>query len=93
MHEPPTPFPPRPEFEAPQRRSWTPILLAGVFAVMLAAIFTILTIGYFVPLFFLGGMMFGIIFLQYLLWGWWFEKIYRQPAVQEQQEESVRGDS
>jgi hypothetical protein len=87
MHEPPPDFPSRPDFEpSPRRPSWTPILLAGVFAVMLAAIFSILTIGYFIPLFVLGGTMFGIIFLQYLLWGWWFEKIYRQPVIEQQEE-------
>ena len=87
MHEPPPDFPSRPDFEpSPPRRSWVPILLAGVFAVMLAAIFSILTIGYFIPLFVLGGTMFGIIFLQYLLWGWWFEKIYRQPVIERQEE-------
>jgi fatty acid desaturase len=86
MHDLPPDFPPRPEFEPPQRRSWVPILLAGVFAVMLAAIFSILTIGYFLPLFILGGIIFGVIFLQYLVWGWWFEKIYRQPALDKQKE-------
>jgi len=89
MHEAPPEFPPRPDFEPPQRRSWVPILLAGVFAVMLAAIFSILTIGYFLPLFVLGGAMFGVIFLQYVLWGWWFEKIYRQRGVQKQEEPSA----
>lgn len=88
MHEAP-PIPSRPEFEPPQRRSWVPILLAGVFAVMLAAIFSILTIGYFLPLFILGGTMFGVIFLQYLVWGWWFEKVYRQPAIRKQAESLI----
>jgi hypothetical protein len=46
----------------------------------------ILTIGYFLPLFVLGGTMFGVIFLQYVLWGWWFEKIYRQRGVNSQDE-------
>ena len=91
MAEPPD-FPSRPDFEPPRRRSWVPILLAGIFAVMLAAIFSILTIGYFLPLFVLGGTMFAVIFLQYLLWGWWFERIYRQPAIR-QQEESLTDDS
>lgn len=81
MHEAPPALPPRPDFDPPRRRSWVPILLAGVFAVMLAAIFSVLTIGYFIPLFVLGGSMFAVIFLQYVLWGWWFEKIYRQPAI------------
>ena len=80
MHEAP-PLPPRPELDPPQRRSSLPIVLAGVFAVMLAAVFSLLTIGYFIPLFILGGTMFGVIFLQYVLWGWWFEKIYRQRGA------------
>ena len=86
MHESPE-MPSRPDFSQPRRRSWVPILLAGVFAVMLAIIFSVLTIGYFLPLFVLGGVMIGIIFLQYLLWGWWFEKIYREPALRKQEEQ------
>ncbi len=56
--------------------------MAGVFATMLAAILSILTMNFIVPLFVLGGTMFAVIFLQYVLWGWWFEKIYRQPVIQ-----------
>lgn len=89
MHDAPPNLPPRPEFEPPQRRSWMPILLAGVFAVMLAVIFSVLTIGYFVPLFVMGGVIFAVIFLQYLLWGWWFEKVYRQPALDRQKESRI----
>ena len=92
MPDQPPDFPPRPDFEPPRRRSWVPILLASVFAFMLAAIFSILTIGYFLPLFVLGGTLFAVIFLQYLLWGWWFERIYRQPAIR-QQEEALTDDS
>jgi uncharacterized RDD family membrane protein YckC len=86
MHEAP-PFPPRPEFEPSPRHSSLPILLAGIFGVFLAALFSVLTIGYFLPLFILGGTMFAVIFLQYVLWGWWFEKIYRRRSVANQEEE------
>jgi hypothetical protein len=79
MHDQPH-LPPRPDFEPASRRSWLPILLATIFGILLAAGFSIITLGYFLPLFALGALMFGVIFLQYLLWGWLFEKIYRSRA-------------
>ena len=86
------PVPARPEFEPPApRRSWLPILLAAIFAMFLAAGFTIVTLGYFLPLFALGLGMFGVIFLQYLLWGWWFEKIYQHKTLAEPEEPPAPG--
>lgn len=67
-----------PEKPDKNRGGWLPILLVAMFGSVLAVIFTILTMGYFLPLFVLGFGIFGIIALQYVLWGWWFERIYRR---------------
>jgi CHASE2 domain-containing sensor protein len=74
----PPPLPPRPEFEAKPRGSWLAILLTGMAAFAFAIILTFLTLGFVWP-FVVGGAVFGIIALQYLVWGWWFERIYRSP--------------
>jgi hypothetical protein len=77
------PLPPRPDFEAKAKTSaiWlilTGFGLLGVFA-LLALLLT--------PLLWIGVAIAGIIGLQYLLWGWWFERIYRsQPPDDEQRE-------
>jgi hypothetical protein len=70
------PLPPRPDFETTPRGSWLAILLAGMGAVAFGIIFTFLTLGFVWP-FVVGGAVFGMIGLQYLVWGWWFERIYR----------------
>ena len=41
------------------------------------AVLTLLTLGYFGPIILLGLGIFLVIGLQYLIWGWWFERIYR----------------
>jgi hypothetical protein len=74
----PTPFPPEP---APSRKSWIPIALVGLVALVLAAVLTVLTLGYFGPVLFVAAAIFGVIGLQYLLWGWWFERIYRSGRL------------
>lgn len=75
---PPPPIPQRPDFEEPKPRgSWLAIGLAGSAAFTFAAILTFLTLGYFVPIVLLGLGIFVVIGLQYLVWGWWFERIYR----------------
>jgi hypothetical protein len=48
------------------------VLVGFVFA----AIFAVLMIGFIWP-FVIGFAVLGIIAIQYLVWGWWFERIYR----------------
>lgn len=74
------PPPTRPDFEARPKTSaiWlilTGFGLLGVFA-LLAFLLT--------PLLWIGFAIAGIIALQYLLWGWWFERIYRSHPLDEE---------
>ena len=78
-----TPLPPtRPDFETKPAGSWVYILLAGMAAFAFAVVLTFLTLGFVWP-FVVGGAIFGIIGLQYLVWGWWFERIYRSGPLEE----------
>jgi ABC-type uncharacterized transport system permease subunit len=78
------PLPPRPPFDEPKPRgSWLTIWLAATLGVTLAVLLTFLTIGYFGPVILLGIGIFIVIGLQYLVWGWWFERIYRSHPVED----------
>jgi len=79
MHEPSSPFPERPELP-PKPRGSCLVLLAVLFGLVAAGVLTFLMIGFFWP-FVVGFAVLSIIALQYLVWGWWFERIYRSgPA-------------
>lgn len=76
------PLPPPPDFgEKPQRSVWTLVLAAVAFVFILVGL-SFLTLGYFTPVIFLGLIVFGLIGVQYLIWGWLFERIYRQGKDQ-----------
>jgi hypothetical protein len=80
----PTPVqPPSP----PQRNSWIPLAIAAVAASVVLAVLTVLTLGYFGPVLFIGAGIFAIIGLQYLIWGWWFERIYRSGPLDLEEDE------
>ena len=71
------PKPERPEnFERPPG-SWLSIALVAGFGILMAAVISILTMGYFLWIFLLAFVVFAVIALQYLVWGYWFERIYR----------------
>jgi hypothetical protein len=78
LHQPPS-LPPKPEPPEKPRGSWLPIWLMGGGAVAVILVLTFLTLGFFGPMVLLGLAVFGIIGLQYLVWGWWFERMYRTP--------------
>ena len=86
-----SPLPAKPEPPEKPRSIWLPLLLMGSGALALIFILTFLTLGFFGPLVLLALGIFVIIGLQYVLWGWWFEKIYRsgQPG----EERTVSRDS
>ena len=71
------PKPERPEIARPPAGSWLSIALVAGFGILMAAVISILTLGYFLWIFLLAFVIFGIIALQYLIWGFWFERIYR----------------
>ncbi len=71
------PKPERPEFTPRPSGSWLSIALVAAFGILMAAVISILTLGYFLWIFLLGFGIFIFIALQYLIWGYWFERIYR----------------
>ena len=76
------PMPERPyaaDFQ-PKRRSSCLVVLAIGVGLSLAVLLSILMIGFIWPLV-VGFAIFGVIALQYLLWGWWFERIYRSARL------------
>jgi hypothetical protein len=50
-------------------------------------VLTFLTLGFFGPFVVLAIVIFGVIGLQYLIWGWWFERVYRSGAVRNPDDE------
>ena len=57
-------------------------MLVAIVSLVLAAVLTVLTLGYFGPILLIGLLVFLVIGLQYLLWGWWLERIYRNVPVE-----------
>ena len=81
MDAPPLPKKPVPP-EKP-RGSWLAIILLASGGFAAAVVLTFLTLGFFGPILLLGLAVFGVIGLQYLVWGWLFERIYRsRPDVE-----------
>jgi hypothetical protein len=80
--------PVRPDFETKPSGSWLYIGLVAFGGVAAVVILSFLTLGFFGPFVILGLAIFGVIGLQYLVWGWWFERIYRSRP--EQQADAVR---
>ena len=77
------PFPPRPELPEKPRGTWLALFLAAGFVLAGAVVLTFLTLGFFGPFLLLVLGVFGIIGLQYLVWGWWFERVYRSKPADE----------
>jgi ABC-type bacteriocin/lantibiotic exporter with double-glycine peptidase domain len=78
----PPPLPERPEFPDPSAKPRGSCLtvVAAIVGLLFAILFGLLMIGFIWPLV-IGFAILGVIALQYLVWGWWFERIYRsQPA-------------
>jgi len=76
--KPVPPLPPSPDFGDKPRTSRWSLVLAAITLLFLMTGLTIITLGYFGPVILLGIVIFGVIGLQYLLWGWLFERIYRR---------------
>jgi hypothetical protein len=76
--KPVPPLPPPPDFGDKPRTSIWPLVLAGIGFLFIVTILSFLTVGYFAPVVVLGVVVFFLIGVQYLVWGWWFERIYRR---------------
>jgi len=71
-------LPRRPDFEqqAPKPRAGCLVWFGVLFALIASTALAMLMIGFLWPLV-IGFAVLAIIALQYLVWGWWFERIYR----------------
>jgi hypothetical protein len=81
------PMPERPELEAPKPRGSCLVWLAVMFGFVAAVVLSFLMIGFFWP-FVIGFAVLAIIALQYLVWGWWFERIYRTESLTDGEREA-----
>jgi hypothetical protein len=75
MDKPTMPLPPPPQ-PPPKPRGFFWVYLAALFGFMAAAGLTIVIMGSIWPLV-IGFGVFAMIALQYVVWGRWFERIYR----------------
>ncbi len=74
----------KPELPPKPEKSWSSTLLAIGLCLSLAAGLSILTIALLGPAIFLVvGVLFGIVILHYLIWGWWLPKIIRQASPED----------
>jgi hypothetical protein len=73
------PLPPKPEFEPKPAGSFLWWLIVGLGGLMLLAVIAFLA----TPVLWVAFAIALIIALQYLLWGWWFERIYRSQPPEE----------
>lgn len=80
------PLPERPELETTPRGSWLAVGLVLVAGLSIIVVLTFLTLGFFGPFVVLVAAIFGVIGLQYLVWGWWFERIYRSGPIPDDDE-------
>jgi hypothetical protein len=75
MDKPAMPLPPPPQLPA-KPRGFFLVYVAALFGLILTAATTFFIMGTIWP-FLIGFGVLAFIALQYLVWGWWFEKIYR----------------
>jgi hypothetical protein len=57
------------------------VYLMVAFGFLAAVVLSFLMLGYFWP-FVVGTVVLALIALQYLIWGWWFERIYRSGEAE-----------
>ena len=79
MDKPTMPLPPSPQPQ-PKPRTFFLVYLSAFFGLILVAAMTFFVMGTIWP-FLIGFAVLAIIALQYLVWGWWFERIYRSPGA------------
>ena len=72
------PLPPGPGYgDKPRTTGWS-LVLAGIGFLFILGMLSILTLNTFSPVVLLGTVFFLLIGVQYFVWGWWFERIYRR---------------
>jgi hypothetical protein len=73
------PLPPRPDFDSKPKASPLWWLIVGSGGLMLLAVVAFLA----TPVLWVAFAIATVIGLQYVLWGWWFERIYRSGPLEE----------
>jgi len=73
------PLPPRPDFEYKPQSSPLWWLIVGFGGLILLAVVAFLA----TPVLWVAFVIALVIGLQYVLWGWWFERIYRSGPVED----------
>ncbi|HEX4129987.1 MAG TPA: hypothetical protein VHZ24_08080 [Pirellulales bacterium] len=68
-------------------RSWWPIVLAALVAMMASAALVFLTLGLFGVVLAIGGGVFALAALHYLVWGQWLSRIIRDEVEREENEQ------
>ncbi len=73
---------PPPPVEKPKTSIW-PIALAAVLAIMVLVALSFLTMGFFALVVIIGGVVFGVAALHYLVWGWWLSDLLKDEAAEQ----------
>lgn len=87
MDKPTLPPPPEPP---PKPRGFCFVYLAALLTLVFVAASTFFIMGTIWP-FLIGFIVLAIIALQYIVWGWWFERIYR-AGQSDSQDKSFNGE-
>jgi len=74
-----SPLPPKPDFEPKPAAPLLWWLIVGLSGLILLAVIAFLA----TPVLWVAFTIALIIALQYLLWGWWFERVYRSQPPDE----------
>lgn len=77
------PLPPKPTSEPP-RGSWLAILLALGGASIVAAVLSLVTLFYLLPVFAIAAVIFFVAAFHYFVWGWWIRGYLEQAREEEE---------
>ena len=75
--KPVPPPPPPPDFSERPQKTWWTVILAVIGLVIGFVVLSFLTLGFISPLAVIGLIFFVLCGVQYLVWGWLFERIFR----------------
>lgn len=79
------PLPPLTPPEPPKRGgSFVPILLASILAIIVCTVLFFLTLGGFIVVIVIGGAIFVVGAMHYVLWGWWLGRVIKEDVDAEE---------
>jgi hypothetical protein len=64
--------------------------LAAVLGLLVLVVLALLSQGYFIPVMVVTAVMFGLMLIHYLAWGWWLGAMIRRDVEREEQEAAAR---